>query len=135
MYTVDSKILAKAIDEYCSRERVSKKDFYTESGISSATLTQWRKEEYLVSARSIAKLEKYLGMSLEGFIGKYLNADQNENTDRIDDDDRDVMELREELRRRPETKILFHASKNAPASAILEAAALIERYKEESKYK
>lgn len=50
-------------------------------------------------------------------------------------EDRDVMELREELRRRPETKILFHASKNAPASAILEAAALIERYKEESKYK
>lgn len=131
MYTVDSKILALAIDNYCKREGVLKKDFNKDSGVSSATQTQWKKEHYLVSAKSIKKLESYFKMPLEEFVQKYSSdAEQFPSAD-----DTDVMELREELRRRPETKILFHASKNAPASAILEAAALIERYKEESKYK
>jgi len=131
VYTVDSKVLAAAIDSFCRRERVLKKAFCEESGISSATLTQWRNEDYLVSAKSIKKLETYAEMSLADFIAKY----SDDVAESVSEEDRDVMELREELRRRPETKILFHASKNAPASAILEAAALIERYKEESKYK
>lgn len=131
MYTVDSVILAKAIDNYCRQEKVLKKDFHSESGISSATLTQWKNEDYLVSAKSIKKLESYLQMPLKLFVSKY--SDNEYQVESAEDDE--VMALREELRRRPETKILFHASKNAPASAILEAAALIERYKEESKYK
>ena len=133
MYTVDSKILASAIDAYCEAERISKPDFYRESGVSSATLTQWRKEEYLVSTRSITKLERYFGMSLESFVKKYSSGSETRPT--TDAEEAEVMELREELRRRPETKILFHASRNAPASAILEAAALIQRYKEESENK
>lgn len=44
-------------------------------------------------------------------------------------------EVREMLRNSREARILFHATKNAPASALLEAAALITRYKEESKYR
>lgn len=127
MFTVDSFVLAKAIDNYCEREKVLKKDFHRESGISSATLTQWRNEDYLVSAKSIKKIESFANMSLEAFVAKYSEPSEAEEDE--------VMALREELRRRPETKILFHASKNAPTSAILEAAALIERYKEESKYK
>ena len=42
----------------------------------------------------------------------------------------DIMALREQLRTRPEVKILFDVSKDAPASALLEAAALITRYRE-----
>lgn len=102
----------------------------------------------------ISKLEKDLGFS-NGYVSQlrkgvfpdkrlyaiadYLKVSPDyllSGEERVsEEEDKDVMELREELRRRPETKILFHASKNAPASAILEAAALIERYKEESKYK
>ena len=41
-------------------------------------------------------------------------------------------EVREMLRTRPEIKILFDASRDAPASALLESAALITRYKEKS---
>ena len=44
----------------------------------------------------------------------------------------DDTDIREMLRARPEARILFDASKDAPISAILEAAALIMKYKEQS---
>ena len=40
--------------------------------------------------------------------------------------------LRQMLVDRPEARILFQTAKNAPASALLEAAAILARYQEES---
>lgn len=47
----------------------------------------------------------------------------------------DNLGLREILRNRQDIRFLFEASKDAPPSAVLEAAALIMRYKEESENK
>lgn len=107
---------------------IKKYDFYKESGISSSLYSQWNTGKKQPTSKKLGEIANYLDLSLE-----YLIYGKEE--EKVSEEDRDVMELREELRRRPETAILFHASKNAPASAILEAAALIERYKEESKYK
>ncbi len=50
-------------------------------------------------------------------------------------DDGDAIATRERLRSSPGMRILFDAAEDAPESALLEAAALIMRYKEESKRK
>lgn len=49
-----------------------------------------------------------------------------------EDEDDEETQVRDMLRNRPEARMLFHASKGAPASALLEAAALIMKYKEQS---
>ena len=51
-----------------------------------------------------------------------------EQTKRVDD----IADLREEVRRRPEVAFMLRAAKNVPASVILEVAAKLERWKEES---
>ena len=99
---------------------------------------------------SYARVEKDLGFS-NGYIGqlkrtipddrlykiaKYLNVSPvylitGEEPEQEDDN----LGLREALRDRPDMRILFEASKNAPTSAILEAAALLMRYKEENENK
>lgn len=122
------KAILSRIELELGRKGIKKYDFYSESGISSSLYSQWNTGKKQPTHKKLGEIASYLNVDLEYLI-------TGEKKELVSEEDRDVMELREELRRRPETKILFHASKNAPASAILEAAALIERYKEESKYK
>ena len=41
---------------------IPKEQFYKESGISSATMSQWRKRIYSPSSAAIKKIEEYLGL-------------------------------------------------------------------------
>lgn len=109
----------------CKERKIPISKLEKDLGFSNGYINQLRKGSF--PDKRLYAIADYLKVSPEFLLSGEEQAAQV--------DDADVMELREELRRRPETKILFHASKNAPASAILEAAALIERYKEESKYK
>lgn len=79
----------------------------------------------VIQEERLEKIAVYFGVGKE-----YIRVGKED-----DFDESDVMEIREMLRTRPEAKVLFNAQKGAPASAILEAAALIERYKEESQNK
>lgn len=58
---------------------------------------------------------------------------QLEASDLFAEHDSDAIAVRDRLRSSPELKILFDAAENAPASALLEAAAIIMRYKEQNK--
>lgn len=125
MLHLDNTVLAAAIDSYCKKEGIKKSDFHRDSKISSATLSQWRNSTYRSSEESISRIERYTGMAIEDFIKLY--GGQNKNTA---PEDGESIRIRELLRERPEMRILFDAGENAPTSAILEAAALIMRYKE-----
>lgn len=122
MYKFNSMQIAEAIDEFCDEKGISKKEFHAESGISSATLTQWRKEDVVPTARVVRRLQEYTGMHIDDFMNKYGKFREDDDT----------AEIRQMLVDRPEAKLLFQTAKNAPASAILEAAAILARYKEES---
>lgn len=121
MYKFTSLEIVDAIDEYCAEKGITKRKFHADSGISSATLTQWRKENPVPTSRLVRRLQEYTGLYIDDFMRMYGKGGPDETT-----------ELRQMLVDRPETQILFRATKNAPASAILEAAALLMRYKEES---
>lgn len=106
---------------------IKKYEFYRETGISSALYSNWNTGKAKPTLKSLGKVADFLGLDLQ-----YLISGETPEEDNAVDDS---IAVRQMLRDRPEAKILFDATKDAPASALLEAAALIMRYKEESKYK
>ena len=128
MYKIDSAVLAQCIDRYCRVNEIPKYEFHSESGISSATLTQWRGGAN-VSMKSLNKLEVYLDMPIDDFMGEYGGGNKQQEPDEDD------MEIRELLRQQPEMRILFHASKGVPASELLKHAAQLMKFKEDAENK
>lgn len=86
-----------------------------------------------LNSETLKRFSNYFGVSTDYIIGRAENREKDLTPPGVEDDDN--LALREMLRTRPDVKILFDASKDAPTSAILEAAALIMRYKEESENK
>ena len=99
--SIDGKEFADAIDRYCEGNNVLKDEFFRATGITSASLSQWRTGKVQPSLKKIRTVEKYIGMQME----QILNGFQTEKNP--------APEGREELIR------LFEA-----ASPELQAAAL-----------
>lgn len=97
------------------------------------TYIGYEKGERGLNSETLKRFSNYFGVSTDYIIGRTENREKDLTPPGVEDDDN--LALREMLRTRPDVKILFDASKDAPTSAILEAAALIMRYKEESENK
>jgi repressor LexA len=69
MANIDSKLLARQIDAYLASNGIPKSEFVERTGISSATLSQWRNGKYAPSDRSIAAIEDYTNMPIEALLG------------------------------------------------------------------
>ena len=59
---MDGLAFVQMIEVELKRRGISKDRFYRESGISSATMSQWRKRIYSPSSAAIKKIEEYLGI-------------------------------------------------------------------------
>ena len=68
MGKVDSVLLARQIDAYCAANAISKGEFSKRTGVSTATLSQWRKGQYDASKRNIQAIEEYIGMPIDAFL-------------------------------------------------------------------
>ena len=53
-----------AIEAELKKRNIPKTKFYGDTGISSATFSQWRKRIYSPSSAAIKKVEDYLGITL-----------------------------------------------------------------------
>ena len=60
---MDGFELVQAIESELKRRGISKAKFYEDTGISSATFSQWRKKIYAPSSAALVKLEEYLGIA------------------------------------------------------------------------
>lgn len=98
--------------------RKKKYDFYNESGVSSALYSNWKTGKAKPTTKTLNKIANYLGVSLEWLISG-SGEKQTSN-----------LPQREQMRQ--EMRVLFDAAEDAPTSAILEAAALLMRYKEQN---
>ena len=56
---MDSPAFVKWIETLLIQNDISKEVFYSESGISTANMTQWRAGDYNPSKRSIEKVERF----------------------------------------------------------------------------
>lgn len=68
MRKVDAKLLARQIDTFCMANRIAKSDFFSHTGISSATLSQWRNGLYEPSEKSIQAIEEFVGFPIEDLL-------------------------------------------------------------------
>lgn len=114
---MDGKAIARIIDSELASRGMSKTEFYEKSGVSSATLSQWRTGKYDPTPDKLAKAEMCLGISFTDY----------EKSDESD-------ELREMLRDRQDLRILLHSAKDVPASSVYALISQIEKMKEDDKY-
>lgn len=68
MSDIDSKLLARQIDAYLAANAISKSEFTFMTGISTATLSQWRKGKYKPSQKNIEALEAFTNMPIEALL-------------------------------------------------------------------
>lgn len=62
---MDSAKFARWIDSELAKRGLRKRDFYQGSGISSATLSQWRTGLYAPSRSAIEKVEAFFGIKVD----------------------------------------------------------------------
>lgn len=59
---MDGLAFVQMVEIELKKRGIPKEQFYRESGISSATMSQWRKRIYSPSSAAIKKIEEYLGI-------------------------------------------------------------------------
>lgn len=113
------KQILERIEDRLASMRKRKYEFYSECGISSAAYSLWNTGKNTPSPATLRKIADYLGVTYDWLVfGKEEAQESN-------------YPQREQMRQ--EMRILFDAAEDAPTSAILEAAALLMRYKEQNK--
>lgn len=68
MAKIDAKLLAQQIDIYLTVNKIPKSEFTERTGISSATLSQWRKGVYSPSEKSIDNIETFTSMPIQALL-------------------------------------------------------------------
>lgn len=114
---MDGITIARIVDSELASRGISKAEFYAQSGVSSATLSQWRTGKYEPTADKIAKIEKCLGIS----FADYEKSDMDDET----------ADLLQSIRDRQDLRILLRSAKDVPASSIYALISQIEKMKED----
>ncbi len=91
-----------------------------ETGISTGLLSQWKKRSQAPSADKLKIVADYFGVSTD-----YLLTGEQKEKPLINDDE-ELTEFLEQLRNRPECRMLFSLTKDATKSDVEKAVAIIE---------
>ncbi len=94
-------------------------------GVSKGTFTDWKSGKTVSYNRYLPKIAEFFDVSVDYLVGK------DENPQKHYDDE--LMEYLEELKMRPEMKMLFSLTKNATKKDVETAVRIIEAMLGESK--
>lgn len=97
-------------------------------GMPNTTYRSYEYEEREMRDEVLRRFSDFYGVSIDYIL---CRTDERQP----EDEDEKIMELRQQMRERPEMSFLMDLAKNAKASDILEASALLQRLKEESENK
>ena len=104
------KTMLLKIEFEIARQRMSKKEFYEKSGISSSLYSQWNTGTVKPTMKSLGRIADALGISVEFLTGK-----QKVNSHPSDDEDEEMADVLQLLRDRDDLRALLHVSaKNTP---------------------
>ena len=112
------RMIFDRIAEMAQTKGMSIADVERAAGLGKNTIYNWKKTK--PSAEMLGAVADALDVSLDYLMG------------RGEQEDDDVMEIREKLRRRPELKMLFSASDSASKEQILAVAEMIEKWAKNS---
>ena len=82
---MDGLAFVQMVEAELKKRNISKEQFYKESGISSATMSQWRNRIYSPSSAAIKKIEEYLGITFT--IEQKEKAPTEDGERSVSDDD------------------------------------------------
>lgn len=105
----------------CQRKNVSPTRAALEIGLSKSTPTTWKKRGLTPQGETLNKIAAYFGVS----VG-YLLGNEPKEKAAIDVVDDDLQEYLDELRNRPEKRLLFSVTKHATKSQIEAIVKMIE---------
>ena len=105
---MDGKVFAAIIEKELKRQDISKGDFYSAIGVTSAAMWGWKNNGATPKRDTVAAAEKYLGIN----FADYEKSDPRE-------------ELRDDLR------ILLNSASDLPPSSVYALISQIEKMKEE----
>lgn len=96
---MDGKELAKFIDEELDARGLKKKSFYEATGISSATLSQWRVGRYNPSEDNLVAVERFFGVQFLTFVDLDAENKKSPETEvsELDSDSIKILELIHQL--------------------------------------
>ena len=109
------KKVVQIVEQNLAKSRISKQQFYDQTGISSATFSQWRSGMYNPSAEKLRQIESVLGISFSDY-------EKPKDTEAED--------ILESIRNRPDLRVLLRSAKDVPPSSVYSLVAQLEREKE-----
>lgn len=109
-------VFANNLNRFMSLRGITQSDIVDNLKVSSATASDWVNGIKYPRVDAMQRLANLLDVRMAD-----LTDEPNNNGD--------LMELREQLRRRPGLRVLFDASKGATEQDLLDAASIIEGFK------
>lgn len=121
MYEIFDRLMKeKGITAY----RVSK-----DTGISQATLSDWKKGRCIPKADKLQKIADYFGVTIEYLIGKEeIKKSSSEDKAKLVNNDPELTEYLEALKNRPEMRMMFSLAKSATKEDVEKAVKIIEAF-------
>lgn len=114
--------LYKKIEGLCERRCINVTQMCKESGASRASITDLKMgRKQALSSKTLSKIAAYFNVSVD-----YLIGNEQKEKAAIDVVDDDLQEYLDELRSRPEKRMLFSVTKNATKSQIEAIVKMIE---------
>ena len=114
--------LYNKIEGLCKKRGVNITQMCKESGVSKASITDLKMgRKQALSSMTLSKIASYFNVSVD-----YLIGNEQKEKAAIDVVDDDLQEYLDELRSRPEKRMLFSVTKNATKSQIEAIVKMIE---------
>lgn len=101
-----------------------------ETGISQQTLSDWKKGKSIPKLDKLQKIADYFNVPLDYLTGNDgVMVESHNQPVYLDDETKEIID---ELRTRPEMKILFSVSKNVTKEDIEATVEILKRFRKES---
>lgn len=103
------------------------------TGISTGLISQWKKRSQQPSGKKLALVADYFGVSVDYLLGKENIPDSAvfyDEDDNVVTFDKEVYDILDTIRKRPDMRLLFSVSKKATKEDILKAIKIIEALKD-----
>lgn len=93
------------------------------TGISTGNISDWKSGKAAPSAKSLAKLSEFFGVTTDYLLG---NTDQTKKP--LVNDDEELTEYLEQLKTRPEMRMMFQLAKGATKEDVEKAVKIVEAF-------
>ena len=107
------------IKELREARNIPQKTLAIELGVSAPTISEWETGKKSPSGKRWKQIADYFGVSVDYVMGREMN-----------DEEQELLECLEELRSRPEKRMLFSLTKGATKADVEKIVKIIETLKE-----